>query len=479
MTDKPCIENATYDELPPGRSASLTRTLTGDEIARFAAVSGDVNPAHMNATYAQHDMFHGVVGHGMWLGGLISAVLGNTLPGAGTIYLEQDIKFHKPVRPGDTVTVTITVRDKPADKKPRVIFDCRAENQKHETVADGIAVVLAPVEKIKTPETETPALEIQTHGRYQALMEACRGLPPMRTAVVHPVQPEIIEAVNDAVKDELIIPVLVGPRPRIMAAAAEAKIDISAWDIVDTPHSHASGFKGAGLAAKGDVQAIMKGSLHTDELLGPIVAADSGLRTERRLSHVYIMDVPAYHKLLFITDAVVNIAPDLNAKADICRNAIECWRALESCKTMPENRAPKLAILAAVEVINPKMPATLDAAALCKMAERGQIAGGIIDGPLALDNAVSKIAAAEKGIVSDVAGDADILVVPEIEAGNMLAKELTFLGQADAAGIVLGARVPVILTSRADNLRTRLSSCAVAVLLAEARRRNEAGGKAT
>jgi phosphotransacetylase len=314
-------------------------------------------------------------------------------------------------------------------------------------------------------DNEPPDVQTHTHNRYHAVMKACANLPPVLTAIVHPVQAEVIEAVADAARERLITPVLIGPQTRIAAAATAANVDISLWQIVDTEHSHASAAKAAEMASEGKVQAIMKGSLHTDEVLSPIVAPTSNLRTERRLSHAYVMDTPGYAKWLIITDAVVNIAPDLMAKADICRNAVDVWRVLTS-----EARLPKIAVLAAVEMINPKMQATLDAAALCKMAERGQITDCIIDGPLAFDNAIDKGAAKEKGIVSEVAGDADILLTPEIESGNILAKQLTFLSHADAAGIIMGARVPIILTSRADNLRTRLLSCALAVLIADARR---------
>jgi phosphate acetyltransferase/phosphate butyryltransferase len=289
-------------------------------------------------------------------------------------------------------------------------------------------------------------------------------MPPMKTAVVHPVDPSDIECVKDAVDEHLISPVLVGPEARIREAASISGISIEDWDVVDAAYSHDAAVKAAGMASTGIVQAIMKGALHTDELLGPIVARESGLRTERRLSHAYVMDPAGYHKWLIVTDAVVNIAPDLMAKADICRNAVDAWRVLTG-----KDEAPKIAVLAAVEVVNPAMQATIDAAALCKMAERGQITGCIIDGPLAFDNAISREAASKKGIVSNVAGDADILLAPDIEAGNILAKQLTFLGHADAAGLVMGSRVPVILTSRADNLRARLLSCAMALLVVQAR----------
>ncbi|CAM5773318.1 bifunctional enoyl-CoA hydratase/phosphate acetyltransferase [Bosea minatitlanensis] len=301
---------------------------------------------------------------------------------------------------------------------------------------------------------------------FQLVLGRCRDRPAVRTGVVHPVKANVVEAVADAAREHLIEPVLIGPAARIRAAAQEAGVDIAAWKLVDTEHSHAAAAKAVALAAAGELGALMKGSLHSDELLGAVVRADSGLRTERRISHAFVMHIESYPKPFIITDAAVNIAPDLAAKADIVQNAINLWHvALNGAEELP-----KVAVLAAVETVNPHMMATLDAAALSKMAERGQITGAIVDGPLAFDNAISAAAAQEKGIVSPVAGHADILLVPGIEAGNMLAKQLTFLSGADAAGIVLGARVPIILTSRADNLRARLLSCALALLLADARR---------
>ena len=298
-----------------------------------------------------------------------------------------------------------------------------------------------------------------------AILDRCRSLPPARTAIAHPARANVIEAADEAMRAGLIIPKLVGPRGKIEAAAAEARVDISGWELMDVEHSHAAAARAAELAASKRVDAIMKGSLHTDELLGAIVGAGSGLRTERRISHAFLMSIDTYPKPFIITDAAVNILPDLAAKADIVQNSVDLWHVV-----FDEKLPPKVAILCAVETVNPKMAATLDAAALCKMTDRGQITGCLMDGPLAFDNAISAEAAREKGIVSVVAGHSDILVVPDIEAGNMLAKQLTFLGGAEAAGIVLGARVPVILTSRADSERARMLSCALAVLLAEAHR---------
>lgn len=303
------------------------------------------------------------------------------------------------------------------------------------------------------------------HARhYAALISACRGLPPLRTAVVHPCDESSLRSALIAAATELIEPVLVGPASRIRELASSLQLDLSRLLLIDAPHSHASANQAVALARSGAVAALMKGSLHTDELMAEVVSKETGVRTARRISHVFVMDVPTYPKPLFITDAAVNLFPTLEDKVDIVQNAIDLAHALGLAK-------PKVAILSALETITSKIPSTIDAAALCKMAERGQVTGAIVDGPLALDNAINHTAAALKSIVSVVAGDADILLVPNLEAGNMLVKELTFLARADAAGIVLGARVPIILTSRADSVRARLASCAVAKLYARTQAR--------
>lgn len=459
--DSEFLENLTFDELTPGRQACLSKTLTRDDIVLFATMSGDVSPAQLNQVFAKNE---GIIGHGMWAGSLIPALLGTVMPGPGTVYLEQDIRFKNPVRIGDTITMTLTVRDKRSDQ-PVVSLDCMGVNQLGDVIIEGLATVLAPTKKIRIERTHLPDVEIHNHDRFHSIIESCQNLAAIRTAVVHPVKAVVLESVADAVKAGLIIPVLVGPANKITSAAKEANIDMTSWEIIDTEHSDAAAARAVELAATGQVDAIMKGSLTTHELLSAIVPTRSGLRTKYRISHAYIMDVPAYHKALIITDAAINIAPSAADKADICQNAITLWRVVYG-----EDKQPKVAILAATEFINPLMQATVDAAILCKMADRGQIAHAILDGPLAFDNAINKQAAAEKGITSVVAGDADILLVPEIESGNMLAKQLTFFGHADAAGIVLGARVPVILTSRADSLRTRLLSCALAVKMSAARK---------
>jgi phosphotransacetylase len=300
-------------------------------------------------------------------------------------------------------------------------------------------------------------------GKYERLLERCRGLAPIPTAVAWPCDATSLAGAIDASTQGLITPILVGPAAKIAEVAKAHKIDVGRTEIVDVGESHAAAARAAQLVREGKAELLMKGSLHSDEILGAVVAKESGLRAGRRLSHVFLMDVPTYHKPLLVTDGAINIAPTLEDKVDICQNAIDLAKAFGV-------ERPKVAILAAVETVNSRMPATLDAAALCKMAERGQIKGGVLDGPLAFDNAISKDAAKTKGIVSEVAGDPDILVAPDLEAGNMVAKQLSFLANADSAGLVLGARVPVILTSRADSLRSRIASCAVAVLAAHARR---------
>ncbi|MGA0593867.1 bifunctional enoyl-CoA hydratase/phosphate acetyltransferase [Enterovirga sp. CN4-39] len=454
------VENRLFGEISVGDHASLVRTLRPEDISLFAVVSGDVNPAHLDADYAATDIFHGVVAHGMWGGSLISAVLGTELPGPGTIYLGQTLKFVHPIRVGDTIKASVTVRSKD-EARSRLVLDCRCENQAGEAVILGEAEVIAPTKKVRVPRVLLP--EVHLHERaahYARLLEAARGAPPIRTAVVHPCDALSIRGALDAAEEGLIVPVLVGPRAKIEAAAKQAGISLGAFELVEAPHSHAAATAAVALARSGKVQALMKGALHTDEVMGAAVAREGGLRTERRMSHVFAFDVPNYRKPLFITDAAVNIVPTLEEKRDIIQNAIDLCRALGISE-------PKVAILSAVETISPKLGSTVDAAALCKMAARGQITGGLLEGPLAFDNAVSREAAATKGIVSAVAGDADILVVPDLEAGNMLAKQLIYLAGADAAGLILGARVPIILTSRADSLEARMASCALAKIFVQ------------
>jgi phosphate acetyltransferase len=308
------------------------------------------------------------------------------------------------------------------------------------------------------------AARVQSHAEYERLIARAKQVPPATTVVVHPCDETSLRGVAEAAAAGIIVPILVGPAAKISAAAQQHNIDITHFDIVDVAHSDEAAARGVKLIHEAKGELLMKGSLHTDELMRAVTASATGLRTARRISHVFIMDVPTYPEPLFITDAAINIFPDLDTKRDIVQNAIDLFAQVGL-------GTPRVAILSAVETVTLKIPSTIDAAALCKMAERGQITGGILDGPLAFDNAIDAEAVQIKGIKSPVAGCAQILVVPDLEAGNMLAKNLSFLAQADAAGIVLGARVPIILTSRADSVRTRMASCAVAALYADARRR--------
>ncbi len=458
------LENRTFDEIRVGDTSSLVRTLRPEDIQLFAVMTGDINPTIVDEEYAHSGMFREVIAHGMWSASLISTVLGTQYPGPGTILVDQSIHFVRPVTIGDTITISVTVKQK-FEHNHHVLFDCVCTNQDNLPVVQGTVEALAPQEKIKRAKVTLPEVVISDkHGRYQQLLARTHGLPPIDMAVAHPCDVESLKGPLIAAEAGLIEPILVGPESKIRALAEENGFDISPYRIVNVKHSHEAAAMAVTLVRNGDAEALMKGSLHTDELMGEVVSRASGLRTGRRLSHVFVMDVPTYPKPLLITDAAINIAPTLEEKVDIIQNAIELAHIL-GC---PE---PKVAILSAVETVNPKIQSTLDAAALCKMADRGQIKGGILDGPLAFDNAVSIVAAKTKGIKSAVAGHADILVVPDLESGNMVAKQLEYLANALTAGVVLGASVPIVLTSRADTAETRTASCAVAALIAHARRK--------
>ncbi|HEX5767242.1 MAG TPA: bifunctional enoyl-CoA hydratase/phosphate acetyltransferase [Burkholderiales bacterium] len=456
--DLEVLRNRTFDEIKVGERASIERTLSASDIQLFAAMSGDINPQHIDAEFAASTRFQGVIAHGMWGAALISAVLGTRLPGPGTIYAGQTLKFHAPVRVGDTLTISVVVTERD-EAKHRLVLDCNCTNQEGKTVISGQATVIAPTERIERPRGTLPQVRVSLqHGdELVRVLQYVKPLGRIRVAVVHPCDEVSLSAALDARSAGVIEPVLIGPRARLEAVAQKCGANLRDVAIEDVPHSHAAATRAVELALKGEVEALMKGSLHTDELMSAVVK--SALRTERRMSHCFIMQTPAYPRPFIITDAAINIAPTLQDKADIIRNAVDLAHAFGIAR-------PRVAILAAVETVNPNMPATLDAAALCKMADRGQIAGAILDGPLAFDNAVSAAAARTKGIVSEVAGAADILVVPDLEAGNMLAKQLEYLGGAASAGIVLGARVPIVLTSRADAREARIASCAVAVVVA-------------
>jgi phosphate acetyltransferase len=457
------IQNRTFDEIQVGDFAQLVRTLKPEDIHLFAVMSGDVNPTHVDPEFARSSQFREVVGHSMWGSTLISTVLGTEFPGPGTVYVSQGLNFWRPITIGDTLTITVTCHEK-YEHNHHIVFDCLAVNQDGLKVIDGTAEVLAPTEKIKRTRVNLPEVHISDRElRYSHLLSVSSGLSPIPIAVAHPCDAESLRGPIQAARAGLVEPILVGPEAKIRAVAEEHDIDIRGFRIVDVPHSHAAAEAAVALCRDGGAEALMKGSLHTDELMSAVISKEGGLRTARRISHVFLADVPTYPHPLMITDAAINIEPSLETKVDIIQNAIDLAHVLGLAE-------PKVAILSAVETVTSKIRSTIDAAALCKMADRGQIKGGLLDGPLAFDNAVSLVAAKTKGIRSAVAGNADILVVPDLESGNMVAKQLEYLADALMAGVVLGARVPIVLTSRADTAETRAASCAIVQLMAHRKR---------
>ncbi len=450
-------ENRTYDELRVGDTETIERLCRAEDLYVFAHASGNHNPMHLPDEDGDGDGVPEAIAPAMWVGSLISAVLGNVLPGPGTLYKGQTFRFGERAQAGDTLCVGVRVREKREDRV--VLLDTWVRHLDGTSVAEGEAEVIAPAHKMRFEAGHVPGLTVQRHVHFDALLEHARHLPPVVTAVAAPEAPDALEGPLLAARMGLIEPVLFGDPDRIAAVARELGEDVSGLRIVEARDHGAAAAAAVKLVHDGEAGALMKGHLHTDELLHHVVKRDGGLRTGRRLTHVFVMDVPGLDHLLMITDAAINIAPDLATKVDIVQNGIDLARALGI-------RTPKVGVLAAVETVNEKMPATLDAAVLSKMAERGQIRGGAVDGPLAMDNALSMAAARTKGIAGDVAGRAEVLVCPDIQSGNMIAKQLTFLAHAEAAGIVLGAKVPIILTSRADDEKARLASCAVAAIYA-------------
>lgn len=452
------LRNRPLDALAVGDSARIVRQLTREDLQVLAALFAGVDASHDGPVL--EPAFLDIFGRGLWGSALVAGLLGTELPGPGLACERLGLRFLAPLALNDTlaVTATVTAVDAASGEATLAIVARRGDGER---VFEGDAVVLAPRTAITLARGALPDLGLaQGEGTMAAPWIAqVRALGAIRMAVVHPCSTEALKAAIESAQAGLIEPVLVAPRAKLEAVATEAGLDLAGWRIEDVPHSHAAAARAVELAGSGEVEALMKGSLHTDELMGAVVATSAGLRTKRRISHCFLMQTPAYPRPFIITDAAINIAPDLPQKADILRNAIDLARVIGV-------QMPKVALLAAVETVNPTMPATLDAAVLCKMADRGQIEGAVLDGPLAFDNAISAAAARIKGIVSPVAGQADILLVPDLESGNMLAKQLEYLGHASSAGIVLGARVPIVLTSRADPASARIASCAVAVLLA-------------
>jgi phosphotransacetylase/acyl dehydratase len=453
------IRNTIWDELKVGASATIARTCSVQDLYLFAHVSGNLNPLMLPDESAADSH---PVAPSLWVGSLVSAVLGNLLPGPGTLYRAQTLRFHGRVRPGDKLVVEVRCIEK--REKPVALFETRVlRADRVSVVCDGTAEVEVPTRSILTEPHELPHILLEQHDHFARLISAAQELPPLRTMVVCPDDRNALGGAVLSAEKGLIVPVLIGDAARIRAAAAELKADIRPFELIDMADHREACAQAVAWVQGGKAAAIMKGNVHSDELLAEIVKKDGGLRTHRRVSHVFAIDVPTLDHLLFISDAAINIAPDLTTKVDIVQNAIDLARACGVAE-------PRVGVLSAVETVNPSIPSTLDAAILSKMAERGQIKGGIVDGPLAMDNAIDVGAARTKGIASLVAGRADVLIVPNLEAGNMLAKELTFVARAEAAGLVVGARAPVMLTSRADNERGRLGSCALALFYEHWRR---------
>ncbi len=457
------IENKMFDEIQVGDQASLTRALDRDGVEALAIITGNYNLIDLDPGPADTSMYGQGGGQAGWFAVLFATLTGTRLPGLGSIAQHIDVRLHRPVAISVPVTATATVQEKRAETGV-VLLECQAVDPTGEKVASGFVEVRAPKEKMRHELLDLPKVQLHRNNRYLELLKACEDLPALSCAVVHPCSADSLRGAVEAAEQGLIDPILIGPEDKIRAVADQAGLDIRPYRLAPAEHSHHSAEIAVAMVLSGEAQTLMKGSLHTDEMLGEVVKKVGGLRTERRISHCFLLSVPTYPRPIIITDAAINIAPTLEDKHDIIQNAIDLAHAIGIAE-------PKVAILSAVETVTNKIPSTLEAGALCKMADRGQITGGILDGPLAFDNAIDEQAAQTKGIKSPVAGKADILVVPDLEAGNMLAKQLTFMAGAEAAGILLGARVPIVLTSRADSTQTRLASCAVAVLFAEAQRR--------
>ncbi|MEM6664946.1 MAG: bifunctional enoyl-CoA hydratase/phosphate acetyltransferase [Pseudomonadota bacterium] len=451
-------ENVPWGDLKPGMEAEIRRLCRADDLFVFAHASGNHNPMHLPDEDGDGDGRSEAVAPSMWVGALVSAVLGNILPGPGTLYRSQTLRFVGRAHAGDELRIRVCLIDKGPDRLAR--FETSVSHLDGRPIAEGEAEVLAPATKQTFHPHEIPGLTVQRHVHFDRLLAEAEHHDPIPTAVIAPEEEQALAGALLAAQHTLITPILVGCKESIEAVAAAGNHSLQGLQIIDEPDHRRAAAQGVAMVHEGTARALMKGHLHTDQLLREVLKRDGGLRSGRRISHAFVMDVPGLSSLLIVTDAAINIAPDLDTKVDIVQNAIDLAHAVGI-------ETPRAGILSAIETVNPKIQSTLDAAVLSKMADRGQIKGGLVDGPLAMDNAIDMQAARTKGIHSLVAGQANILVVPNLEAGNMLAKELTFVAHAEAGGIVLGAKCPVILTSRADDDKARLASCAVAALYAD------------
>ena len=447
------MENRTFDEMQPGDCAELRRLITADDLFVFAAASGNANPMHLEDTDLDGDGTVERIAPGMFMASLISAVLGTQLPGPGTLYRRQSLDFHSRAHAGEEVIVRAEVLSK---QDGVVRLKTEVTHIDGRPVLTGEAEVMAPVEKFDRHDVHVPGLVVQRHHHFDALLDRARPLPALPTAVVCPDEAKSLGGALLAASASIIAPILIGQASAIRRAALELGADLAGIEVIDTASDAAAADMACHLVHQGRAAAVMKGHLHTDDLLRPMLDKVHGLRIGRRFTHVFVMDVPGLPEPLFVTDAAINIAPDLATKVDICQNAIDLALSL--------GMDPRVGVLSAVETVNPAIQSSIDAALLSKMADRGQIKGGQVEGPLAMDNAVDMGAARTKGLKGAVAGRANILVVPGLDAGNMLAKQLAFISHAEGAGLVLGASVPVILNSRSDSPMSRLASCAVAAL---------------
>lgn len=455
------IENHPFDTIKIGDNAELTRLCTEDALLIFAAATGNHNPMHLPDQDVDGDGRPEAIASGIFVAATVSAVLGNLLPGPGTLYRSQSLIFHRSARAGDELRARVTVTALDPDGTVTLATEV-ARLGDDALILSGEARVAAPRRAISFDDSDVPGLVVQRHRHFEALLKRAEPLPAMITAVVCPDEVEALQGALLARQHSIITPILVGEGARIAKAAARCGADISGIELVEAVGEAAAAQAAVDLVNAGRAQAVMKGHVHTEALLHPMLDRERGLRTGRRLTHVFVMDVPGLAHPLLVTDAAINIAPDLSTKMDIVQNAIDLAISIGIA-------VPRVAVLSAVETVNPAIPSSIDAALLSKMAERGQIKGGSVDGPLAMDNAVNLAAARGKGLHGAVAGRAEVLVVPDIDAGNMLAKLLIHLAHAEAAGVVLGAKVPVILSSRADSAMARLASAAVAAIHFHAR----------